>query len=70
LSDASVRGAWALRSLVAWASRVAAGIVEQWGAVRITRGALESHAGQSEGKSHSAIGRMAVKGPHSLQRYS
>ena len=70
MSDESERGARALRSLAAWASRFAAGIVEKWGAVRITRGALAPHAGQSEGLSHSAIGRMVVKAPQSRQRYS
>jgi hypothetical protein len=70
LRDAKVRGSPALLSLVAWASRVEAETVEQCGAVRITRGARVPHAGQSEGQSHSAIGRMAVKGPHSSQRYS
>lgn len=70
LDEASARGACALRSLVAWASRLAVGIVEKYGAVRITRGELAPHAGQSEGLSHSAIGRIVVKGPQSLQRYS
>jgi hypothetical protein len=40
------------------------------GAVRITRGDSLSHRGQSCGASHSAIGRMSVNGPQSLQRYS
>jgi hypothetical protein len=43
-------------------------MVEKFGAVKITRGALVLHAGQSEGRSHSAIGLMSVKGPHLLQR--
>jgi hypothetical protein len=43
---------------------------KKFGAVRMTRGAALSHRGQSRGASHSAIGRMSVKGPQSLQRYS
>jgi hypothetical protein len=66
----SVRGEAALRSLVAWAIRVCADTVEQCGAVRITRGALASHFGQSDGSSYSDIDRIRVNGPQSLQRYS
>jgi hypothetical protein len=68
--DASVRGAWALRSFVAWASRACGDIVAQCGAVRMTRGACDPHFGHSDGNSHSAIGRIWVNGPHALQRYS
>jgi hypothetical protein len=68
--DDKVRGESALRSLVACAIRVCADTVEQWGAVRMTRGALASHFGQSDGSSYSDIDRIRVKGPQSLQRYS
>jgi hypothetical protein len=68
--DDSVRGESALRSLVAWAIRVCADTVEQCGAVRITRGALASHFGQSDGNSYFDIDRIRVNGPQSLQRYS
>jgi hypothetical protein len=68
--DDSVRGACALRSFVAWASRACDDMVEQCGAVRITRGARAPHSGQSEGSSHSAIGRICVNGPQAPQRYS
>src|SRR5712691_757325 len=70
LYSASVFGAWALRSLVAIAVRRSDGMQEKFGAVSITRGAELSHRGQSCGSSHSAIGRMSVNGPQSLQRYS
>src|ERR1700690_497246 len=70
LYSATVLGAWALRSLVASALRLSDGMQKNAGAVRITRGASVSHCGQSCGVSHSAIGRMSVNGPQSLQRYS
>jgi hypothetical protein len=68
--DDSVRGACALRSLVAWASRDFADKVERCGAVKITRGAAAPHFEHSDGSSHSAIGRIRVNGPQSLQQYS
>jgi hypothetical protein len=66
----SAFGACALRSLVACAVRRPADMVEQCGAVRITRGAGQVHAGHGDGSSHSAIARMTVNGPQSSQRYS
>jgi hypothetical protein len=65
-----VLGALAERSLVAWALRLSDGMQKKFGAVKITRGDSLSHFGQSCGASHSAIGRMSVNGPQSLQRYS
>jgi len=62
-------GAWALRSLVAGALRLSERMQKNAGAVRITRVASLSHCGQSCGRSYSAIGRMSVNGPQSLQRY-
>jgi len=70
LYSPTVLGALELRSLVAWALRLSAGMQKKFGAVRITRGDSPSHRGQSCGASHSAIGRMSVNGPQSLQRYS
>src|SRR6478736_2642576 len=70
LYSADVFGAWALRSLVAMALRLSDGMQKNAGAVRITRGDSVSQRGQSCGSSHSAIGRMSVNGPQSLQRYS
>src|SRR3981189_280970 len=70
LYSPTVLGALALRSLVAWALRRSEGMQKKFGAVRITRGASIAHCGQSCGASHSAIGRMSVNGPQSLQRYS
>src|ERR1700733_8868765 len=66
----TVFGAWALRSLVAWALRLSEDMQKKFGAVRITRGDSLSHRGQSCGASHSAIGRMSVNGPQASQRYS
>src|SRR3954471_19660867 len=40
------------------------------GAVRRTRGERAPHSGQSDGSSHSAIGRNCVNGPHFLHIYS
>jgi len=40
------------------------------GAVSMTRGELAVQDGQFDGRSDSAIGRMSVNGPQSLQRYS
>ena len=70
LYSASVFGACALRSLTAWALRVSAGMQAKCGAVRMTRGDDIVQLGQSCGRSHSAIGRMSVKGPQASQRYS
>lgn len=66
----SVFGACRLCSLVAYALRLSDGMQKNAGAVRITRGDVVSHCGQSCGRSHSAIGRISVNGPQSLQRYS
>jgi hypothetical protein len=41
---------------------------KKFGALKIARGETLSHFGQSCGSSHSAIGRMSVNGPQSLQR--
>jgi hypothetical protein len=70
LYSPTVFGACELRSLVAWAFRLSDGMQKKFGAVRITRGEMLSHRGQSRGSSHSDIGRMSVNGPQSLQRYS
>src|SRR5262245_58421866 len=70
LYSATVFGTCALRSLVAIAFRLSDGMQKNAGAVRITRGDSDSHCGQSCGSSHSAMGRMSVNGPQSLQRYS
>jgi hypothetical protein len=64
----SVRGADALRSFVACARLRSTDIVARYGTVRYARGASLSHCGQARGSSHSAIGRMSVKGPHWVQR--
>jgi hypothetical protein len=56
--------------LTACALRVVAGMQAKWGAVRIARGATAAQFGHSHGRSHSAIGRISVKGPHASQRYS
>jgi hypothetical protein len=66
----SVRGVSALRSLIACAFRCCEDTAEQCGAVSRTRGALASQFGQSDGRSYSAIARIRVNGPHSLQRNS
>jgi hypothetical protein len=68
--DDNTRGAWALRSFVACASRVSAAMLKQPGAVSMTRGARFPHAGQSAGSSYSDIGRIVVNGPHPLHIYS
>src|ERR1700704_161998 len=70
LYSADVIGALELRSLVAAALRLSEGMQKNAGAVRITRGDSVSQLGQSCGSSHSAIGRMSLNGPQSLQRYS
>jgi hypothetical protein len=70
LYSASVFGACALRSLTACAFRISAGMQAKCGAVRMTRGDDTSQLGQFCGRSHSAIGRMSVKGPQASQRYS
>jgi hypothetical protein len=67
LYSPSVFGALALRSLVACAFRRSAGMQKKFGALKIARGEELSHFGQSCGASHSAIGRMSVNGPQSLQ---
>jgi hypothetical protein len=70
LYSASAFGALELRSLVAYAFRLSDGMHKNFGAVRMTRRDSVSHCGQSCGRSHSAIGRMSVNGPQSLQKYS
>ena len=70
LYSASVFGACALRSFTTWALRWSAGMQAKCGAVRMTRGDDVVQLGQSCGRSHSAIGRMSVKGPQASQRYS
>src|SRR5437762_5547264 len=45
-------------------------MVRQPGAVRMTRGERARHSGQADGRSHSAIGRNCVNGPHFLHIYS
>ena len=70
LYSAELFGAWRLRSLVAWALRLSDGMQKNAGAVSMTRGASTAQPGQSCGASHSAIGRISVNGPQSLQRYS
>src|SRR5437870_12483301 len=45
-------------------------MVRQPGAVRMTRGERAPHSGQADGKSHSAIARNCVNGPHFLHIYS
>jgi hypothetical protein len=64
------RGALALRSLTAAARTFADDTADSLGAVSSTRGAVALQAGQSDGNSHSAIGRRTVNGPQSPQRYS
>jgi hypothetical protein len=66
LSSSTVLGAWTLLSLAAPASGLSVGMHKTFGAVTITRGDSASHCGQPGGASHSAIGRMSLKGP---QRY-
>jgi hypothetical protein len=41
---------------------------KKFGAVSMARGEGLAHFGQLCGASHSAIGRMSVNGPQSLQR--
>jgi hypothetical protein len=50
--------------------RCAGDMVRQPGAVRRTRGECAPHSGQSDGRSHSAIARIRVNGPHLLHIYS
>ena len=45
-------------------------MVRQPGAVRMTRGERARHSGQADGRSHSAIARNCVNGPHFLHIYS
>jgi hypothetical protein len=40
---------------------------KKFGALRMARGEEPAQFGQSCGESHSAIGRMSVNGPQSLQ---
>jgi len=68
LYSSSVLGAFALRSLVAEALRRSDGMQKRFGAVKIARGDEAAHLGHLCGASHSAIGRMSVNGPQSLQR--
>jgi len=68
LYSPSVFGAFALRSLVARALRLSDGIQKKFGALKMARGDELSHFGQLCGASHSAIGRVSVNGPQSLQR--
>ena len=68
LYSPSVFGALALRSLVANALRRSEGMQKKFGALRIARGEETAQLGQICGESHSAIGRMSVNGPQSLQR--
>ena len=70
LSEDNVWGALALFSFVACASRVCADSEEQCGAVSMTRGARDPQSGHLDGNSYSAIARICVNGPQSLQRYS
>src|SRR5215475_9597453 len=50
--------------------RSAGDIVRQPGAARMTRGEPPGHCGEADGRSHSAIGRNCVNGPHFLHIYS
>src|ERR1700722_3228531 len=59
-----------LRSYFAPAWRASADMARQRGAVRRTRGARAPHSGQADGRSHSAIVRICVNGPHFLHIYS
>ena len=70
LSEDSVRGELALRSLVACAARFSADTVEQYGAVKKARGAPAAQPGHSDASPDSAIGRIRVNGPQLSQRYS
>src|SRR5258705_7019102 len=45
-------------------------MVRQPGAVRMTRRERAPHSGQADGRSHSAIARNCVNGPHFLHIYS
>jgi hypothetical protein len=67
LYSPTVLGAFALRSLVAYAFRLSAGMQKKLGALKIARGDELVHFGQSCGASHSAIGRISVNGPQSPQ---
>jgi hypothetical protein len=67
---AELRGSLALRSLTACAWRTVAGMPVKAGAVASTRGASLPHAGHAAGSRHCAMGRMAVKPPHSMHSYS
>ncbi len=64
------RGAWRLRSLVAWAALSPASMPEIRGAVRKARPQASPQSGQACGSLNSAIGRMAVNGPQAAQAYS
>lgn len=69
-TSADVRGACALRSLVAWAIRDAAGTVENAGADSNARGAKLPQPGHGCGSRYSDSGRAAAKPPQSAQAYS
>jgi hypothetical protein len=62
------RGADALRSFVACANLRSLDIVARYVTVRKARGAFLPQAGQANGSSHSAMGRISVNGPHRPQR--
>jgi hypothetical protein len=68
LDSASVRGACALRSLMALAWRCAEESVESRGAVMIARGDERAQSGQLAPRADSAMGRISVNGPHRSQR--
>ncbi|HEY1931958.1 MAG TPA: hypothetical protein VGG99_08105, partial [Acetobacteraceae bacterium] len=57
------RGAWALRSLTAAATRRAPSIPASCGSVSVRGAACPQH-GQSAGRSYAAIGRTAENIPH------
>ncbi len=63
-------GTCLLRSFVAWALRLWAGMQAKAGAVSITRGAAVPHSSHGIGNWNSAIGRSAVNGPQAGQSYS
>lgn len=65
--DFEVFGAWAERSLVAIALRVAPSKMAKNGVVKKARGDIVPHAGQAQGSADCAIGRVSLKPPHSGQ---
>ena len=62
--------AFAPRSFEATGLLRAGSMPARLGALRETRGTLQPQVGQAHGSRNSAIGRIAVKGPHSWQSYS